>query len=151
MFEDTITRIVALAAFLPVLAGQSGNTGSQALAITLRGLTLGELANYPVRKLLHKEIILGALNGFAVGLVAAAAMWVYAASTGTAQPAVLALVILVSMVGACVGSGIFGVVVPLTLRRFGAEPAMASSIFLTTFTDVLGMGLMLLLATMLLM
>tara|TARA_R100000005_G_scaffold83854_1_gene51746 strand:+ start:30866 stop:31912 length:1047 start_codon:yes stop_codon:yes gene_type:complete len=151
MFEDTITRIVALAAFLPVLAGQSGNTGSQALAITLRGLTLGELANYPVRKLLHKEIILGALNGFAVGLVAAAAMWVYAASTGTAQPAVLALVILVSMVGACVGSGIFGVVVPLTLRRFGADPAMASSIFLTTFTDVLGMGLMLLLATMLLM
>jgi magnesium transporter len=62
MFEDTITRIVALAAFLPVLAGQSGNTGSQALAITLRGLTLGELANDPVRKLLHKEIILGALN-----------------------------------------------------------------------------------------
>jgi magnesium transporter len=151
MFEDTITRIVALAAFLPVLAGQSGNTGSQALAITLRGLTLGELADYPVRRLLRKEIILGALNGFAVGLVAAAAMWVYAVSTGTEHPAILALVILVSMVGACVGSGIFGVVVPLTLRRFGADPAMASSIFLTTFTDVLGMGLMLLLATMLLM
>lgn len=151
MFEDTITRIVALAAFLPVLAGQSGNTGCQALAITLRGLTLGELRDYPVAKLLHKEIMLGAMNGFFVGLIAAAAMWVYAGSTGTDQPALLALVILVAMVGACVGSGIFGVMVPLTLRRFGADPAMASSIFLTTFTDVLGMGLMLFLATSLLL
>jgi magnesium transporter len=151
MFEDTITRIVALAAFLPVLAGQSGNTGCQALAITLRGLTLGELGDYPVRQLLRKEIILGALNGLFVGVVAALAMWLYASASGTAQPLLLALVILVAMVGACVGSGIFGVMVPLTLRRFGADPAMASSIFLTTFTDVLGMGLMLLLATTLLL
>lgn len=151
MFEDTITQIVALAAFLPVLAGQSGNTGCQALAITLRGLTLGELNDYPVRKLLRKEILLGALNGLSVGILAGAAMWFYAASTGTEHPAVLALVILVAMVGACTGSGIFGVIVPLTLRRFGADPAMASSIFLTTFTDVLGMGLMLFLATALLL
>lgn len=147
MFEDTIMRIVALAAFLPVLAGQSGNTGCQALAITLRGITLGELGDYPVAKLLRKEILLGAMNGFLVGLIAALAMWFYAASTGSEQPLALALVILISMVGACVGSGIFGVLVPLTLRRFGADPAMASSIFLTTFTDVLGMGLMLFLAT----
>lgn len=151
LFEDTITQIVALAAFLPVLAGQSGNTGCQALAITLRGLTLGDLANYPVARLLRKEIALGAMNGFFVGLIAAAAMWFYASSTGTEQAATLALVILVAMVGACVGSGIFGVLVPLTLRRFGADPAMASSIFLTTFTDVLGMGLMLFLATALLL
>ena len=151
MFEDTITRIVALAAFLPVLAGQSGNTGCQALAITLRGLTLGELREYPVAKLLNKEILLGAMNGFCVGVIAAAAMWVYAGSTGTEHPALLALVILIAMVGACIGSGIFGVMVPLTLRRLGADPAMASSIFLTTFTDVLGMGLMLFLATSLLL
>jgi len=147
LFEDTITRIVALAAFLPVLAGQSGNTGCQALAITLRGLTLGELGDYPVGKLLRKELVLGAMNGFFVGLIAAAAMWFYADTSGTAEPLKLAAVILIAMVGACVGSGFFGVMVPLTLRRFGADPAMASSIFLTTFTDVLGMGLMLLLAT----
>jgi magnesium transporter len=147
MFEDTITRIVALAAFLPVLAGQSGNTGCQALAITLRGLTLGELAKYPVSRLLRKEIILGALNGFFVGIIAAGAMWFYATNTGTEQPALLALVILVAMVGACISSGVFGVMVPLTLRRFGADPAMASSIFLTTATDVVGMGLMLFLST----
>ncbi|MFV0277649.1 MAG: magnesium transporter [Parahaliea sp.] len=148
MFEDTITQIVALAAFLPVLAGQSGNTGCQALAITLRGMTLGELKDFPVAQLLRKEIILGALNGFFVGLVAAVAMFAYASlSDAGGSPLLLALVILIAMVGACVGSGIFGVAVPLTLKRFGADPAMASSIFLTTFTDILGMGLMLLLAT----
>ena len=147
LFEDTIARIVVLAVFLPVLAGQSGNTGCQALAITLRGLTLGELTDMPVSRVLRKEVILGAMNGFFVGLIAAGAMWAYAAMSGAEQPAVLALVILIAMVGACVGSGIFGVMVPLTLRRFGADPAMASSIFLTTFTDILGMGLMLLLAT----
>ncbi len=147
MFEDTITQIVALAAFLPVLAGQSGNTGGQALAITLRGLTLGQLNDYPVRNLLRKEILLGALNGVSVGIVAGAAMWAYAALSGEAQPFMLGLVILIAMVGACTGSGIFGVVVPLTLQRFGADPAMASSIFLTTFTDILGMGLVLFLAS----
>lgn len=149
--EDTIAQIVALAVFLPVLAGQSGNTGCQALAITLRGMTVGEIADVPVGRLLRKEISLGAMNGFLVGLVAAAAMWAYAGMSGADDPLLLGLVILVAMVGACVGSGIFGVMVPLTLRRFGADPAMASSIFLTTFTDVLGMGLMLFLATMLLL
>jgi magnesium transporter len=132
IFENTIAQIVALAVFLPVLAGQSGNTGCQALAITLRGLTLGELGEHSVAKLLRKEVILGAMNGFCVGLIAAAAMWLYAGQTGAEQPVLLALVVLL---------------VPLALRRFGADPAMASSIFLTTFTDILGMGLMLLLAT----
>lgn len=80
------TQIVALAAFLPVLAGQSGNTGCQALAITLRGLTLGQLADYPARNILRKEIFLGALNGLAVGVVAGIAMWLYAAMSGEAQP-----------------------------------------------------------------
>ncbi|WP_428033574.1 magnesium transporter [Amphritea sp.] len=151
MFEDTIARIVVLAVFLPVLAGQSGNTGCQALAITLRSMTLGELAGISISRVLRKEIILGAMNGFFVGLVAALAMWIYAGISGTENSAILALVVLVAMVGACIGSGIFGVLVPVTLKRFGADPAMASSIFLTTFTDILGMGLMLFLATSLLM
>ncbi|SFF23162.1 magnesium transporter [Fontimonas thermophila] len=147
MFEDTITRIVALAAFLPVLAGQSGNTGCQALAITLRGLTLGDLDTYPIGKLLRKEAALGALNGVLVGLVAGIAMWLYATRTGAPDAPMLALTIVLAMTGACTGSGIFGVLVPVTLRRLGADPATASSIFLTTATDVLGMGLMLVLAT----
>ncbi|MEQ6885246.1 magnesium transporter [Salicola sp. Rm-C-2C1-2] len=147
MFESTITQIVALAAFLPVLAGQSGNTGCQALAITLRGITLGQIQDYPVSRLLRKEILLGALNGAAVGVIAGVAMFAYAVSTGSANPAMLGLVIFIAMIGACMGSGIFGVAVPLLLKRFGADPATASSIFLTTFTDIIGMGLMLFLAS----
>ena len=147
IFEETIAQIVVLAVFLPVLAGQSGNTGCQALAITLRGLTLGEVGDYPVIKLLRKELVLGALNGFSVGLIAALGMWFYAAGSGMESPFALGVVILIAMTGACMGSGVFGVMVPLTLRRLGTDPAMSSSIFLTTMTDVVGMGLMLALAT----
>lgn len=131
----------------PVLAGQSGNTGCQALAITLRGITLGQINDYPIRRLLRKEILLGALNGAAVGVIAGIAMYAYAISTDSANPTMLGLVIFIAMIGACMGSGIFGVAVPLVLKRFGADPATASSIFLTTFTDIIGMGLMLFLAT----
>lgn len=151
IFEDTIAQIIVLAVFLPVLAGQSGNTGCQALAITLRGLTLGELRNYPIRKLYMKEVTLGALNGLGVGVIAACVMFFYATSSGEENPAMLGAVILLAMTGACICSGLFGVMVPLTLKRLGADPAMASSIFLTTFTDIVGMGLMLALATALLL
>ncbi|HSH28793.1 MAG TPA: magnesium transporter, partial [Thiohalobacter sp.] len=113
----------------------------------LRGITLGHLRDYPVGRLLRKEILLGALNGAVVGVIAGIAMYAYAVASGSIQPALLGLVIFLAMVGACIGSGIFGVVVPLTLKRFGADPATASSIFLTTFTDIIGMGLMLFLAT----
>lgn len=147
-FEDTIAQVVALAVFLPVLAGQSGNTGCQALAITLRGITLGQMRNYPVGRLLRKEILLGALNGALVGAIAGVAMFAYASMTASVQPALLGLVILIAMTGACIGSGIFGVMVPILLKRLGADPATASSIFLTTFTDIIGMGLMLFLATL---
>ena len=147
-FENTITQVVVLAAFLPVLAGQSGNTGCQALAITLRGLTLGDLDDYPVRRLITKEMLLGAMNGLFTGIVAAVAIFISAGISDPNAP-MLGLVICMAMIGACVGAGVFGVLVPLTLKRFGADPATASSIFLTTGTDIVGMGLMLLLATLL--
>ncbi|MDQ2634925.1 MAG: magnesium transporter [Pseudomonadota bacterium] len=148
LFEGTISQIVALAAFLPILAGQSGNTGCQALAITLRGITLGDLNHYPVRKLITKELILGAMNGALTGIVAGVAM--YWMAGGSAPEAVmLGFVILLAMTGACMASGLFGVLVPLALRRLGADPCTASSIFLTTGTDIAGMGLMLGLATLL--
>ncbi len=149
LFEGTITQIVALAAFLPILAGQSGNTGCQALAITLRGITLGDLNSHPVRKLIAKELTLGAMNGFLTGIVAGVAMWWTAGGSGNDKSVALGFVILLAMTGACMASGLFGVLVPLTLRRFGADPCTASSIFLTTGTDIAGMGLMLGLATML--
>ena len=149
MFEGTITQIVALAAFLPILAGQTGNTGCQALAITLRGMTLGDMENYPVRKLIAKELTLGAMNGIATGIVAGLAMYWTSGSSSGQEALLLGLVILLAMTGACMASGIFGVLTPLILKRLGADPATASSIFLTTGTDIAGMGLMLVLATLL--
>jgi len=149
VFEDTIARAVALAAFLPVLAGQSGNTGCQALAVTLRGMTLGELKPGMERRLLLKEALLGTCNGALVGLTAGLGMLVYALVNGSASPLLLAAVVLVAMLGSCVASGLTGVLVPLALRRLGADPATASTIFVTTATDVVSMGLLLLLATLL--
>ncbi|MCX7305206.1 MAG: magnesium transporter [Hyphomicrobiales bacterium] len=149
LFEGTIAQIVTLAAFLPILAGQSGNTGCQALAITLRGITLGDLNHFPVRKLIRKELVLGALNGVLTGAVAGLAMIWSSGGFHSADGPILGLVILLAMTGACMASGLFGVLVPLTLRRLGTDPCTASSIFLTTGTDIAGMGLMLALATIL--
>ena len=146
-FEDTITQIVALAAFLPVLAGQAGNTGSQAQAITLRGLTLGHLKTHSHALLVRKEATLGAINGALTGIIAGLAMWLFVTMSGNDHALRLALVIFLAMVGSCIASGIAGVLVPLSLKRLGADPATASSIFLTTATDIVGMGLMLFLAT----
>ncbi|RPI23008.1 MAG: magnesium transporter, partial [Actinobacteria bacterium] len=88
-FQDTIDRIVVLAVFLPVLAGQSGNSGCQALAVTLRGMTLGDLRAMSPRKLVFKEAMLGLLNGALVGLVAGAGMWYYARSQNTGNALLL--------------------------------------------------------------
>jgi magnesium transporter len=149
LFEDTIAQVVVLAAFLPVLAGQSGNTGCQSLAVTIRALTLDEFKPGVFRQVLAKETLLGTLNGAIVGLVAGIAMIAYAIHAGAAEPVTLGLVVFLAMTGACVASGMTGVLVPVTLQRLGADPATASSIFLTTATDVVSMGLFLWLASLL--
>ena len=149
MFQGTIDRLVILAAFLPVLAGQSGNTGCQAMAVTLRGITLGEIKPGDGKKLVFKEGMLGAMNGAPIGLVTGVAMYVTASAQHSPHAITLAIVTFLSMVGACVVSGISGAIVPLTLKRYGADPATASSIFLTTSTDIVSMGLLLGLATVL--
>jgi len=147
-FQGTIDRLVVLAVFLPVLAGQSGNTGCQALAVTLRGLTLGELRHGSGRRLILKEGLLGLLNGALVGVSAAVGMYVVARSQGNPAALLLSLVVLLAMIGSCLVSGLAGALIPLTLKRIGADPATASSIFLTTATDVASMGLFLGLATL---
>jgi magnesium transporter len=150
-FQDTIDKLVVLAVFLPVLAGQSGNTGCQALAVTLRGLTLGELRPGRERPLVLKEMLLGLLNGSLVGVTAALGMFAVARAQGNPQAGALGLVVFLAMIGSCVVSGLSGALIPLTLRRLGLDPATASSIFLTTATDVASMGLFLSLATLLLL
>jgi magnesium transporter len=150
IFQATLDQMVILALFLPVLAGQSGNTGCQALAVTLRGMTLGELARGTERKLVAKEALLGLLNGALVGVTAGGGMFVVATMQGQEAPLVLAGIVMLAMTGSCVISGISGAMIPLALRRVGADPATASSIFLTTATDVASMGMFLGLATLLL-
>lgn len=150
LFEDTLSRLVILAVFLPVMAGQTGNTGCQALAVTLRGMTLGDVAPGAEASLVRKEGLLGFINGALVGLTAGAGMYIYANMQGEAGPAWFGFVVLVSMVAACTASGIAGALIPLTLKKFGADPATASSIFLTTASDVTSMGIFLSLATLML-
>ena len=148
-FQGTIDRLVILAAFLPVLAGQSGNTGCQAMAVTLRGITLGEIKPGDGKRLVIKEGMLGAMNGAPIGVVAGTAMYVTATAQHSPHGLLLAIVVFLAMVGACMISGISGAIVPLTLKRYGADPATASSIFLTTATDIVSMGMLLGLATIL--
>lgn len=151
IFENTLDKIVILAVFLPVLAGQSGNTGCQALAVTLRGLTLGELKPGTERALALKEGLLGFLNGSLVGVTAGAGMFVYASMQHNEHALLLGGIVTLAMIASCIVSGLAGALIPLGLKKVGADPATASSIFLTTMTDVASMGIFLSLATLLLM
>lgn len=150
VFADTLERIVLLAVFLPVLAGQSGNTGCQALAVALRGMTLGELKRGKEKILICKEALLGVCNGALVGITAGIGMFVYASMQGNSSAVALGLIVFIAMTASCLISGIAGAVIPLILKRLGADPATASSIFLTTATDVASMGIFLGLATLML-
>ncbi len=143
IFQSTLDEMVILALFLPVLAGQSGNTGCQALAVTLRGMTLGELNAGTERTLIAKEALLGLLNGALVGLTAGTGMYIVARMQDNPAPLALAGIVALAMIASCVISGIAGALIPLGLRRVGADPATASSIFLTTATDVASMGMFL--------
>ena len=147
LFQGTLDKLVILATFLPVLAGQSGNTGCQALAVTVRGITLGDIRKGGSRQLVSKEALLGLANGAVTGVLCGIAMYLFAASQESPHALVLGIVVMLAMVGSCVISGISGALVPLALKRLGADPATASSIVVTTATDVASMGLLLGLAT----
>jgi magnesium transporter len=149
LFQETIDRLLILTMFLPVLAGQSGNAGSQALAVTLRGVILGDLPLGKAKALIMKEALLGFLNGALVGAVAAICMYVVASVKHLPHAFMLSVVVFLAMIGSCVISGMIGAFVPLILRKLGANPVIASSIFLTTATNVASMGILLGLATVL--
>lgn len=142
LFHDTINRLLILAVFVPILISQTSNTGGQTLAITLRGLALGDLKAGKEKALLLKEALLGLLNGILVGMVAAMAMYVAATLLDLTIAPILSLVVFLAMTGSCVVSGVFGAAVPLILKKFGADPATASSIVLTTVTDVVALMLL---------
>ncbi|HEX2217500.1 MAG TPA: magnesium transporter [Gemmatimonadales bacterium] len=132
LFEDTIAQFTALAVLLPVVAGQSGNTGAQALAVTMRGLALREIRVRHWARVGGKELIVGAVNGVAVAAVTALGVYIWSDSAG------LAGVMGVSMVCSMIVAGLAGASVPMALTLMGQDPAAASSIILTTVTDVMG-------------
>jgi magnesium transporter len=125
LFQDTVSRLLILAVFVPVLTSQACNTGSQALAITLRGLALGDLKTGKEKNLVLKEALLGVLNGALVGLVAGATMYMVAKSQHLSIAFMLGVVVFFAMIGSCAISGICGAIVPLALKKFGADPATA--------------------------
>lgn len=143
IFEDTIAQVTVLAVFLPVVAGQSGNTGSQALAVTMRGLALREIQTRHWWKVARKEVAVGFFNGVAVALTTSAIVFIWASSFG------LAVVIATSMILSMVIAGFSGAVIPIILKAFGQDPAQSSAIVLTTVTDIVGFLSFLGLTTML--
>jgi magnesium transporter len=147
LFENTIARFTALAVLMPVVAGQSGNAGAQALAVTMRGLALREIGVRHWARVVFKEVNVGLLNGLAIAVTTGVAVFFWSRSFG------LSLVIGISMVLSMIAAGFSGAVIPIALTRMGQDPAQSSSIVLTTVTDVVGffsfLGIATLLAQML--
>jgi magnesium transporter len=143
LFENTIARFTALAVLLPVVAGQSGNAGAQALAVTMRGLALREITARHWFRVMFKEVNVGVMNGVAIALTTGLGVLIWSGSPG------LAMVISIAMVFSMVAAGIAGSLIPITLSRMGQDPAQSSSIILTTVTDVAGFMSFLGIATLL--
>jgi len=132
LFEGTIERITALAVFMPIVAGMGGNAATQTLTVIVRGIALGELTWSNSRKALLKEMTVGLGNGVVLGLVAAAVAW------ATRGNPVLGLILCAAMIINMFVASAAGTLVPLGLRAANVDPALASSVFITTLTDVFG-------------
>lgn len=142
-FEDTIAAVAVLAVFMPIVAGQGGNAGNQTMTIMVRSLALGEIDVSEAWKALRHEFLIGILNGLFLGISVGIVAWLWRGN------AMLGLILALAMLGNHMVAAIAGVLVPTTLRRLNVDPALASSIFVTTATDVMGFALFLGLATLL--
>ncbi len=144
LFQNTISAWVALAVFMPIVPGMGGNAATQTLTVIVRGLALGELTWSNARKALLKETAVGIGNGLANGAVAGLVAWLV-----VGQPA-LGVLLLVAMIVNLFVAGVAGTLIPLGLKALKIDPALASTVFITTFTDVCGFAAFLGLATMVL-
>ena len=137
LFETTITRVVALAVFLPVVASQGGIGGTQTVTLVVRSMALGEVPRRQGVRLLARELALGLIHGVALGIVVGivAYLWKWNVTLG--------LVLGLAMLGNMLVAGMFGAGVPLLLRQLRMDPAVSSAVFVTTFTDVIGFVLFL--------
>ena len=141
LFERTIDTVVALAVFMPIVAGMGGNAATQTLTVVVRGIALGELSWQNSRKALLKEAAVGIGNGLTLGLLAAIVAWMMKGDL--VLGGVLALAMIINMFVAATA----GTLIPLGLRALKIDPALASSVFITTLTDVAGFASFLGLAT----
>ena len=136
-FETTITRVVALAVFLPVVASQGGIGGTQTVTLVVRSMALGEVPRRLGLRLLVREVALGLIHGVALGLVVGAVAYLWKGNE------ILGLVLGLAMLGNMLVAGMFGAGVPLLLRKLRLDPAVSAAVFVTTFTDVIGFVLFL--------
>jgi magnesium transporter len=132
LFEGTIQRVTALAVFMPIVAGMGGNAATQTLTVIVRGIALGELSWSNARKTVFKEAAIGLGSGLSLGLAAAGVAWV------TKQDPMLGLLLAMAMICNMMVATVAGTLVPLGLKALKIDPALASSVFITTFTDVVG-------------
>lgn len=136
-FQDAIARFTMLAVWMPIIAGMGGNAGTQALAVTVRRLALGQIPREKSLGVIGKEFLVGAINGLAIGVAVGAVAFM------TGQGIRLGVVVFLAMTANLVVAGFAGAFVPILLQRFKVDPAIASSIFVTTFTDMVGFALLL--------
>jgi magnesium transporter len=132
LFEHTIAQFTALAILMPVVAGESGNAGAQALAVTIRGLALKEIGMRQWYRLFRKELVVGVTNGVILATICGLGVYIWSGTPG------LGMIIAAAMVMSLTVATVSGALVPILLTRFGQDPATASSILLTTITDVFG-------------
>jgi len=144
LFENTIAQIVALATFMPMVAGMGGNAGSQTLTLIIRGIAIGEISYENQAGILKKEIAIGIINGLCLGLVVGVLGYFWVGSL------VFGFVIGTAMLLNLIVATISGYLVPILLKKVGIDPALASAVFVTTVTDVLGFFFFLGLATIML-
>jgi len=144
-FEGAIEKIVALAILMPIVAGMGGNAGIQVLALMIRGLALGQIGASNVGVLLRKELSIALINGLALGLVLGVVVWLWFRDVGLSM--VIGSALTINLLFAATA----GVLVPLTLKRLGFDPALSGGVILTTVTDVMGFLVFLGLATLILL
>ena len=145
LFEETLQSIVALAILMPIVASMGGNAGTQSLTVVVRQLALGDIAKYDAFRTIKKEVILSLVNGlfFAIIMGIIASVWF--------DKGMLGIVIALSMIINLLSAGFFGSMVPLFLKRMDIDPAIGSTVILTTVTDVVGFFSFLGLATVILL
>lgn len=144
LFQDTIQRAVILAAYMPIIAGMGGNAATQTLGVVVRSIALGELHNLNTLATVAKNIAAGTLTGLATGVVMAAISWWWSGNI------MLAFVILAAMTANLFIAGLGGALIPVVMKRMRIDPALASTVFVTTLTDICGFFVFLGLASILL-